>query len=297
MFKIYDGREKFYQWDLDRKLIVEDPQITEVHFCNRTGDCSLVCETFVEDGITMANVPNILLQTDWKIRVYAYDGTYTKHEECYEVVSRTKPADYIYTETEVLSYEHLENEIEQIREEMQQQGVLTEEQIVDINNIPFIEEEVSLARDDIGNLAMEFEALSDEVSEIGFDMSLKQAIVNVNYVGDEPEYVYSFGYTHNDDTRLEEAYTTSISFAFNNNVYVDDYISSLSFDSGEAPTRIDYINSGILNWVGTDCSDVDGYSIFKPEPNKHYDIVFYFNGRQFIGLVNGFVPSLGNVVA
>ena len=32
MFKIYDGREQFYQWDLDRKLIVEDAAITEVHF-------------------------------------------------------------------------------------------------------------------------------------------------------------------------------------------------------------------------------------------------------------------------
>lgn len=107
MFKIYDGREHFYQWDLDRRLIVEDPSITEVHFCNRTDNCSLVCETFVEDGLTLVNVPNILLQTDWKIRVYAYDGSYTKHDACYEVKSRTKPSDYVYTETEVYTVEKL----------------------------------------------------------------------------------------------------------------------------------------------------------------------------------------------
>lgn len=29
MFKIFDGRDKFYQWDLDRKLIVEDPEVKE----------------------------------------------------------------------------------------------------------------------------------------------------------------------------------------------------------------------------------------------------------------------------
>ena len=36
MFKILDGREYFYQWDLNQKLIVEDDSINEVHFSNRT---------------------------------------------------------------------------------------------------------------------------------------------------------------------------------------------------------------------------------------------------------------------
>ncbi len=112
MFKIYDGREHFFQWDSDRKLIVEDAAITEVHFCNRTDNCSLVCETFVEDGITLVNVPNILLQSDWRIHVYAFDGNYTKHEKCYEVVSRTKPADYAYTETEVLTWYTINEKVE-----------------------------------------------------------------------------------------------------------------------------------------------------------------------------------------
>lgn len=116
MFKIYDGREKFYQWDLDRKLIVEDASVTEVHFCNRTDSCSLVCETYVEDGVTLVNVPNVLLTTDWKIHVYAYDGKHTKHDECYEVISRTKPSDYIYTETEVKRYEDYENRIKALEE-------------------------------------------------------------------------------------------------------------------------------------------------------------------------------------
>ena len=116
MFKIYDGREHFYQWDSDRKLIVEDPAIKEVHFCNRTDDCSLVCETYTEDGLTLANVPNILLQTDWRIKVYAFDGNYTKYEECYEVKPRTKPADYVYTETEVLNFNTLLERVVNVEE-------------------------------------------------------------------------------------------------------------------------------------------------------------------------------------
>ena len=34
MFKIQDGRKSFTQWDLNRKIIVEDDSITQVHFTN-----------------------------------------------------------------------------------------------------------------------------------------------------------------------------------------------------------------------------------------------------------------------
>ena len=112
MFKIKDGRDKFYQWDIDRKLIVEDASISEVHFSNRTDDYALVVKTYVENGITLANVPNILLQTDWRIHVYAVDSNYTKHEKCYEVIARTKPSDYVYTETEIINWQYIKTELD-----------------------------------------------------------------------------------------------------------------------------------------------------------------------------------------
>lgn len=114
MFKIYDGREQFYQWDLDRKLIVEDAEITQVHFCNRTDDCSLVVESYEQDGLTLVNVPNILLQQDWRINVYAYDKNYTKFSKQFDVIRRSKPESYVYTETEVLNYNVLLERMEGI---------------------------------------------------------------------------------------------------------------------------------------------------------------------------------------
>lgn len=96
MFKISDGREYFYQWDLNRQLIVADSTIKEVHYCNRTDDCSLVVD--VKDGL--ADVPNLILQQSFDIRVFAYDGNATRYEQVFKVKPRTKPADYIYTETE-----------------------------------------------------------------------------------------------------------------------------------------------------------------------------------------------------
>lgn len=106
---------------------------------------------------------------------------------------------------------------------------------------------------------------------------------------------FEFSTNHNTENRTGEL--TTISFTFGDGEYAEDYISGLSFNSGETPTAIDYTDSGILNWVGTDCTTFDGLSIFQPSANTHYDIVFYFNGVQFIGLVNGFIPATGNEAA
>ena len=114
MFSILDGRSNFYQWDLNRKLIVNDNTIKEVHFCNRTDNCSLIVETYEENGMTLANVPNILLQDNWDINVYAYDGEYTKHSAVFEVKKRTRPADYVYVETEALSWEDVCEKIDEL---------------------------------------------------------------------------------------------------------------------------------------------------------------------------------------
>ncbi len=88
---------------------------------------------------------------------------------------------------------------------------------------------------------------------------------------------------------------TSITLNYIDDVYPDTYISGLVFDSGETPTSISYPGTGIINWVGTDCSKTGDISLFIPSANTHYDIVFYFNGSQVVGLVNGFVPATGNV--
>lgn len=120
MFKIYDGRNQFYQWDLDRKLIVEDATISQVHFCNRTDDCSLVCETYTENGLNLVNVPNILLQADWRINVYAYDSNYTKFSKQFDIVRRSKPESYVYTETETLNYNTLLERLDAIDENIGQ---------------------------------------------------------------------------------------------------------------------------------------------------------------------------------
>jgi len=161
MFSIYDGRTKFYQWDLDRKIIVKDDSIAEVHFCNRTDSCSLVVETYKEGALTVADVPNVLLQTDWRINVYAYDSNYTKFSDCFEVVKRTKPADYIYTETELKNYKDLEDRVNQI----EQNGV-SDEKIAEAVNDYLEENEIEVDLSDYYTKSETDKAIEDAVGAI-----------------------------------------------------------------------------------------------------------------------------------
>ena len=119
MFKIFDGRDNFYQWDTNCRLVIEDATIREVHFCNRTDNCALVCETYAEDGLTLVDVPNILLQQAYKIHIYAYNGAQTKYDKCYDVRARSKPADYAYTETEVLTWYTISEKVDKTIKEVE----------------------------------------------------------------------------------------------------------------------------------------------------------------------------------
>lgn len=144
MFTLTDGRNYLWQWDMDRQVRVSDTTITEVHFCNRTGDCSLVVE--VKDGL--ANIPNILLQDNRPIRVYAYCDCYTKEDTTFEVKPRTKPSDYVYTETEIKRYEDFDARLTYL----EQNGVPTEvtEQIeANTENIQEVTERIENVETDI----------------------------------------------------------------------------------------------------------------------------------------------------
>lgn len=115
------GRPYFWQWDLNQKLIVEDDcTCKEVHFCNRASKTSLVCLIEEVDGERIANVPNILLQTDGVITAYLCSrtdgGGETRLSRTFQVRPRTKPEPYVYTETEVLSYHSLAERIDQIEQ-------------------------------------------------------------------------------------------------------------------------------------------------------------------------------------
>lgn len=114
----YNGERYFWQWDIGRKLIVNDTVCCQVHFCNKTDDCALVCEVYEIDGKRVVDVPNILLQTAHPITAFTYavgnDGRITTNSILFKVIARNKPDTYVYTETEVESYEILKERLDEI---------------------------------------------------------------------------------------------------------------------------------------------------------------------------------------
>jgi hypothetical protein len=129
--EINGANQHFWQWDVNRQLIVNDAVCGEVHFCNGTTDCALVCAIYEEDGRRLVNVPNILLQSDNPLTAYLYvkgeDECLTQHRQTFKVFRRNKPADYIYTETEIKLWETLDERIKALEENPSSGGGITEE--------------------------------------------------------------------------------------------------------------------------------------------------------------------------
>lgn len=165
MFKILNGREQFYQWDSDQKIIIKDIDCTEIHYSNRTDKTALVCTIREENGQKIADVPNILLQEDWDITVYAFDQNYTKYSQVFRVIPRTKPDDYIYTETDILNYNTLYEKMENIEQNIGQavEDYITEHPVeapvTSVNNktgaVELTAEDVGAATEDYVNTAVE----------------------------------------------------------------------------------------------------------------------------------------------
>lgn len=121
-------KKTLYQWDLNQRLVIDDyPAGTEAHFINRkngtlsapesTDVSALVVEAYAEGGKVYADIPNSLLQTAGELLVYIYTENgkeaHTARRTVLPIIARPKPADYVYTETEVKRWETLASTAEQ----------------------------------------------------------------------------------------------------------------------------------------------------------------------------------------
>lgn len=99
MLTLNDGREELWQFDTGRTLAV-DADCSQVHFSNKVFGRSI--DVDVAGGVAI--IPDILLQTDKDLNVWAFVGTaengYTKISKTFKVNRRNKPADYVFTPVE-----------------------------------------------------------------------------------------------------------------------------------------------------------------------------------------------------
>lgn len=108
MIKLADGRGHLYQWDTGRQVECDAEQ---VHFSNHHYGVSIDVE--VKNG--KATIPNQLLTSAIPLKAWAWvkddNGEYTKEEQIFLVAKRNKPSDYVYTPTEIKTWQDLQNQI------------------------------------------------------------------------------------------------------------------------------------------------------------------------------------------
>ena len=110
MLTLNDGRAELWQWDTGRTLAV-DADCSQVHFSNKVFGRSI--DVDVVDGAAI--IPDVLLQTDNDLNVWAFVGTaengYTKISKTFKVNRRNKPADYVFTPTDQITLQTIQSQI------------------------------------------------------------------------------------------------------------------------------------------------------------------------------------------
>lgn len=115
MFELI-GSTELWQWDTGRQIDCAGLQAgTKVQFAySDTQTLSTAVKSV--SGANVADVPNQMLLRSGALMVYAYvteaDGvSYTKYAARFNVQARPKPDDYVYTPTELKSWQTIRDEI------------------------------------------------------------------------------------------------------------------------------------------------------------------------------------------
>lgn len=115
MIQLESGFDHAWQWDLNHRLILDGVNSgIEVHFSNCHSEKALVTETYADGELVFANMPNIMFTKAADISVYVYIDEQVTHSALISVFERPKPEDYVYTETEVKSFESLERRLDEL---------------------------------------------------------------------------------------------------------------------------------------------------------------------------------------
>lgn len=153
-FRLSNGKKTFFQWDVNQKIILENPICTQVHFENKDiSDKAYVKEVYKDnEGRSVVDIPDIFLQYTPGFLFYGYviseDGKerYTDERGDVSVIRRAKPSDYVFTPEDQKTLEEVfDDAVKYVPEKK-------------------TDEEKANARDNIGA-----ESVKNKVSEIGDD--------------------------------------------------------------------------------------------------------------------------------
>lgn len=105
--RLTDGARRIWQWDTGRAVACDGP-VEQLHMAVLSTGEALVVEAGEAEGRWVAPVPDELLQSALPLRVWGVavdsEGRRVRVEARFPIIPRPKPADYVATPTETLSY-------------------------------------------------------------------------------------------------------------------------------------------------------------------------------------------------
>lgn len=199
MLTLNDGRSELWQWDTGRTLAV-DADCSQVHFSNKVFGRSI--DVDVIDG--SAIIPDVLLQTDKELNVWAFVGTaengYTKISKTFKVNRRNKPADYVFTPPDQTSLEEIKERVSYL-ESMQDPGAIKNavEDYLERNPVEAPVQSVNGHTGQVNLTANDVGAISQDNLQDATDKALAQAKASGEFDGapgadgHTPEYGVDYG--------------------------------------------------------------------------------------------------------
>lgn len=141
---ISDQRKHFYQWDTGRKLIVTGlEEGSQIHF-HREGMAepyTLLVYAGEDSTELFCNVPDEMLQEAKSFTAYTYvtdkDGGKTCSRKNFSVEDKPKPSDYVYTETEIKSWNDFYKRLDELE--------LGARALIDVEALPENEKDINPA--------------------------------------------------------------------------------------------------------------------------------------------------------
>ena len=121
MFVIDGNKTSLKQWETDQRLIITWPNSNiYAHFTMRGDAEALVLLAYAEDGAVYVDIPNILLTRYGVVDVYLYVQTgnicHIESRGSFTIEQRSRPVDYDYSETDMLSNEALDRRVTELEQ-------------------------------------------------------------------------------------------------------------------------------------------------------------------------------------
>jgi hypothetical protein len=110
-YELSNGENRVYQWDRDITITITEPEnVPEVHF--KWGGKAV---PFKVENQQVA-IPPELMQLPHDIVLWAYTPNHTLDMARIQMDTRPKPADYVYTPTEIKTWEALDERIKALED-------------------------------------------------------------------------------------------------------------------------------------------------------------------------------------